>query len=164
MATLLVVHHTVSPATHELLQSVLEGTRADGIIGVDVWCRPALSASVAETLAADAVLLGTTANIGYMSGALKHYFDTIYYPCLDATVGRPFGLWIHGNEDTTGAIRSISAITGALRWRQANAPVTVKGQPEARDREACWDLGATLAATASLASADSPPADPQCHS
>lgn len=164
MGTLLVVHHTVSPATHELLQAVLDGTRAEGITGVTVHCRPALSASVAETLAADAVLLGTTANIGYMSGALKYYFDTIYYPCLDATAGRPFGLWIHGNEDTTGAIRSISAITGALRWRQANAPVVVTGQPEARDRDACWNLGATLAATAGLTTPASPPADPQGHS
>ena len=53
-------------------------------------------------LEADGVLLGTPANIGYMSGALKHFFDTVYYPCLDATVGLPFGVYVHGNDDTAG--------------------------------------------------------------
>src|SRR3712207_8818071 len=52
-----------------------------------------------DLLAADGVLLGTPANIGYMSGALKHFFDTVYYPCLDATVGLPYGVYVHGNED-----------------------------------------------------------------
>src|SRR3712207_7987891 len=68
-----------------------------------------------DLLAADGVLLGTPANIGYMSGALKHFFDTVYYPCLDATVGLPYGVYVHGNDDTAGALRSIERITGALR-------------------------------------------------
>ena len=70
-------------------------------------------------LAADGVLLGTPANIGYMSGALKHFFDTVYYPCLDATVGRPYGVYVHGNDDTAGALTSIERITGRCagsRW------------------------------------------------
>ena len=146
-AVLLVVHHTVSPATRTMHEAVLDGTRAAGISGVDVLVRSALSASVAETLAADGILLGTPANIGYMSGALKHYFDTIYYPLLDAKPGLPYGLWLHGNEDTTGALRAITAITGALGWRSAAEPGVVTGMPTAPDREACWNLGATLAAT-----------------
>jgi hypothetical protein len=82
-----------------------------------------------------------------MSGALKHYFDTIYYPLLDAKPGLPYGLWVHGNEDAAGALRAIAAITGALGWRPAVEPVVVAGTPTAADREACWNLGATLAAT-----------------
>jgi len=147
MAKLLVVHHTVSPATRALHEAVLEGTRAEGITGVDVLVRPALAASVAETLDADGIILGTPANIGYMSGALKHYFDTIYYPLLDAKPRLPYGLWLHGNEDTIGALRAITAIVGALAWQQVADPVVVTGMPTAADREACWNLGATLAAT-----------------
>lgn len=147
MGRLLIVHHTVSPATRTLLEAVLEGTRAAGITGVEVLARPALAASVTETLAADGVVLGTPANIGYMSGALKHYFDTVYYPLLDAQPRLPFGFWLHGNEDTAGALRAITAITGALGWQQVIEPVVVTGMPTAADREACWNLGATLAAT-----------------
>jgi len=149
MATLLIVHHTVSPSTRAMHEAVLEGTRAEGIGGVDVVARPALAASVAETLDADGIVLGTPANIGYMSGALKHYFDAIYYPLLDAKPRMRYGLWVHGNEDSTGALRAITAIAGALGWRPATEPVVVTGSPTAADREACWNLGATLAATIS---------------
>jgi multimeric flavodoxin WrbA len=98
----------------------------------------------ADVLAADGVVLGTPANIGYMSGALKHFFDGIYYPCLDATVGLPYGVWVHGGDDTAGALRSIERITGALRWRQVAAPLSVTGAPSAADLEACGELVATV--------------------
>jgi multimeric flavodoxin WrbA len=147
VSRLLIVHHTVSPGTRAMYEAAIDGTRADGLAGVEVQSRPALAASVAETLATDGILLGATANIGYMAGALKHYFDTIYYPLLDARPGLPYGLWLHGNEDATGALRAITAITGALGWRPVAAPVVVMGTPTAADREACWNLGATLAAT-----------------
>jgi hypothetical protein len=147
MATLLVVHHTTSPALQSMLESVLDGTSAEGISGVAVEVRPALTASAVDVLAADGYVLGTPANIGYMSGALKHFFDQIYYPCLEATVGRPFGLYVHGNSDTTGAVRGVEAITTGLRWRPGCRPVLVLGQPSRDDLNNCWELGATLAAS-----------------
>ena len=79
MPRLLVVHHTPSPATRELVESVLAGARDPDISGVDVEVRPALAATLSDMLDADGYVFGTTANIGYMSGALKQYGDTIYY-------------------------------------------------------------------------------------
>ncbi|MFJ9722038.1 flavodoxin family protein [Streptomyces sp. NPDC101209] len=146
MPTLLIVHHTPSPNCQAMLEAVVSGATAPEIEGVDVVRRPALSASAADVLAADACLLGTPANIGYMSGALKHFFDQIYYPCLDATQGRPYGCYVHGGSDVTGALRAIDTITTGLGWRRAAAPVTVTGAPGKDDIEACWELGATLAA------------------
>ncbi len=141
------MHHTTSPALESMLDAVLAGTRAEGIEGVDVVVRPALGATASDVLAARAVVLGTPANIGYMSGALKHFFDQIYYPCLHATGGTAYGLYVHGNLDTTGAARSVRAITRGLQWRQAADDVVVLGPPAAGDLEACWNFGATLAAT-----------------
>src|SRR5438874_3282343 len=85
---------------------------------VDVVARPALSATAVDVLGADGYLLGTPANLGYMSGALKHFFDQVYYPCLEATRRRPYGLFVHGNEDTTGAVRAIETITTGLQWER----------------------------------------------
>jgi multimeric flavodoxin WrbA len=146
MRKLLVVHHTPSPAMQAMLESVLAGARTDEIEGVEVVVAPALTAGAADVLAADGYLLGTPANIGYMSGALKHFFDGIYYPCLEATQRRPYALYVHGASDTTGAVKAVESITTGLNWRQARPPVLVIGQPTPTDLEACWELGAVLAA------------------
>jgi multimeric flavodoxin WrbA len=144
---LLVVHHTTSPTLQELLESVLAGAGAVGIEGVEVKVRPALSATAVDVLDADGFVLGTPANIGYMSGALKHFFDQIYYPCLTARVGAGYGLYVHGNSDTGGAVRSVQSIVTGLGWQPLHAPVSVVGEPSREDLAACWDLGATVAAT-----------------
>src|SRR5690349_21015812 len=107
MPTLLVVHHTPSPPMHALFEAVLAGASDDRIAGVEVVARPALTATAIDVLGADGYVLGTPANLGYISGALKHFFDQIYYPCLDATRRRPYGLYVHGNSDTTGAVRAV---------------------------------------------------------
>ena len=147
MARLLVVHHTPSPATQEMLEAALAGARDDAIEGVEVVVRPALTAAVVDALEADGYLLGTPANIGYVSGALKHFFDTIYYPCLEATRGRPFAAYVHGNLDVTGAVRAIEAITTGLQWRAVAPVLTVEGVPGRAERDALYELGGTLAAT-----------------
>ncbi|MEV0173100.1 NAD(P)H-dependent oxidoreductase [Streptomyces sp. NPDC050803] len=146
MATLLIVHHTPSPNCQAMLEAVVSGATAPEIENVRVVRRAALAATASDVLDADAYLLGTPANLGYMSGALKHFFDQVYYPCLDATRGRPFGYYVHGGNDVTGAVRSIESITTGLGWRRTVDAVTVTGEPAKADVEACWELGATLAA------------------
>jgi multimeric flavodoxin WrbA len=150
MATLLVVHHTTSPHLQAMFQAVMSGATDEAIEGVTVLARPALAAAAVDVLGADGYLLGTPANIGYMSGALKHFFDQIYYPCLDATVRRPYGLYVHGNSDTTGAVRAVEAIAQGLQWRRAQTPVAVLGTPSRENLQACWELGAVLAAGLTL--------------
>jgi multimeric flavodoxin WrbA len=145
--TLLVVHHTTSPALQALLEAALDGTRAEGIEGVEVVVRPALSASVTDVLQADGFLLGTPANIGYMSGALKVFFDNVYYPTLTAKAGAPYGLYVHGNNDAVGAIRAVESITKGMGWQRVHEPVTVIGAPDKDATGNVWDLAATVAAT-----------------
>nr|WP_202425445.1 NAD(P)H-dependent oxidoreductase [Streptomyces sp. HUCO-GS316] len=129
-----------------MFEAVVSGATAPEIEDVRVVRRAALAATVSDVLAADGYLLGTPANLGYMSGALKHFFDQVYYPCLDTTRGRPFGYYVHGGSDVTGALRGIESITTGLGWRRTAEPVTVTGEPRKPDLEACWELGATVAA------------------
>ena len=147
MPRLLIVHHTPSPSLQAMLESAVSGARTDEIEGVEVVIRPALTASPVDVLEADGYLLGTPANIGYMSGALKHFFDGIYYPCLEATKRRPYALYVHGASDTGGAVRGVESIATGLQWRKVNPPVCITGTaPSKQDLEACWELGALLAA------------------
>lgn len=131
---------------HDLFTAAMEGATNEHIEGVEVVARPALVATATDVLEADGYLLGTPANLGYISGALKHFFDGIYYPCLAATTGRPYGMFVHGNNDTTGAVRAVETITAGLDWRSAQKPVAVIGKPTREDLDACWELGAALAA------------------
>lgn len=147
MARLLIVHHTPSPNLQAMFEAVVEGATTDEIEGVEVIRRPALSATPSDALSADGYILGTPANLGMMSGALKVFFDLAYYPCLDATRGRPYGLYVHGNNDTAGAIRGIESITTGLGWQKATPVVSTTGAPTKQDLQSCWELGATVAAS-----------------
>jgi multimeric flavodoxin WrbA len=163
MARLLVVHHSPTRSMLALTEAVLAGARDPQIEGVEVVARPALEATAADVLAADGYVLGSTANFGYMSGAMKHFFDTTFLQIggsLDehggasesagATAKRPFGLYVHGRYDTTGAVRSVLSITGALGWRQSAAVHEVLGDVDDAAIKSAYELGATLAALLSL--------------
>src|SRR3954449_10276986 len=130
MARLLVVHHSPTGSVRALTDAAVAGANDDEIEGVEVVVRPALEANADDVLGADGFLLGTPANFGYMSGALKHFFDTIFLEAggalgEDGSAGRmsggkkPFGLYVHGRYDTTGAVRSVLTIVQALPWSQA---------------------------------------------
>jgi multimeric flavodoxin WrbA len=157
MARLLVVHHSPTRATRQLTDQVVAGAHDDAITGVEVEVLPALEADRADPVDADGFLLGTSANFGYMSGALKHFFDRHFLALGGAladdgsgapvTGGRkPYGLWVHGRYDTTGAVRSVQAIAGALPWRQASEVLEVLGDVGEEQLEAAYELGGTIAA------------------
>src|ERR1700684_3399082 len=146
MPRLLIVHHTPSPALQAMLEAVVAGARDPELAGIDVAVMPALAATIPDVLAADGFVLGTPANIGYMSGALKHFFDQIYYPCLQAKIGAPYGLYVHGASDTTGAVRAVAAIAKGLGWAQAFSPVETTGSVGRDAERLCYELGATVAA------------------
>lgn len=164
MPRLLVVHHSPTPTMQDLTSQVIAGANDDAIGQVEVVVIPALDFATGEAdhedlITADGYLIGTSANFGYMSGALKHVFDSTFLQiggALDpggsamtsngSTRGRPFGLYVHGRYDATGAVRSVLAITGALGWKQGYQSIEVLGEPTDTDREDCYTLGGTIAA------------------
>jgi multimeric flavodoxin WrbA len=159
MPTLLVVHHSPTRSTQALLESALAGAQDDAIDGVVVVVRPALEATADDVLAADGYLLGSPVNFGYMSGALKHFFDSTFLAvggALDPTggagdsegqtKGRPYGLWMHGRYDLTGGVRAVQSIVGALGWRQSYDVLAVLGDVGQEERSGAYELGATIAA------------------
>ena len=109
MPELLVVFHSASGSTGRLVEAAVDGARDPEIIeatgmSVDVRMLGALEAGVEDVLAADGYLLGTPENFGYMSGALKDFFDRTYYPCLEHTRGRPYGLIVKAGDGGAAAV------------------------------------------------------------
>lgn len=149
MKTLLVITHAPTPTTQAMAEASVRIASDRSLFGDRIAVRqvPALEAVDPQIyLDADAYLFGTPVNFGYISGALKHSFDSTYNDLLGKVAGRPFSYWMHGRSDATGAQRALTAITTGLELNLATAPVVRLGEVGDSDLEDVAELGGTLAA------------------
>jgi hypothetical protein len=141
---LLIVAHAPSDNTRALRDAVVRGARSE--TGVDVQFAAPLEAGPDDVLAAQAIILGTTENLGYMSGALKDFFDRSYNPLLERTQGLPCALYIRAGTDGTGTRRGVETILTGLRWKAVQEPLLCKGPWQDSFVSQCEELGAAMAA------------------
>ncbi len=143
---LLIVYHSQSGTTSRMADAVIKGAKHTDIDGVEVRVRDALEALPADVLWADALILGSPENFGYMSGAMKYFLDRVYYPCEDKIGGMPYSLFIRAGNDGTGAISSITRILTGLSVKQVQDPVLIAGEFDESRLAECEELGMTMAA------------------
>jgi hypothetical protein len=141
----LVVSHSRSGGTQALRDEVVAGLE-EGCPDAERRVLGAFDADVDDVRWADGLLLGTPTHFGYMSGALKDFFERIYRPLLDETVGRPWGLFVKGESDVDGCVASVERIVTGLRWKLILPPVRAVGDVTAEHLAAAHELGATMAA------------------
>ena len=146
MPRLLIVAHVPSDNTSRLRDAVVEGARAADAAGLETVALSPFDTGPDEVLAANAVVLGTTENLGYMSGAMKDFFDRCYYPCLDQTEGLPYGLYVRAGHDGTGTRRGVETIVTGLRWRAVQEPLVCRGDWDESFIDKCRELGIAMAA------------------
>ncbi|MHA7809658.1 MAG: flavodoxin family protein [Marinobacter adhaerens] len=144
---LLIVAHAPSPNTLKLRGAAEQGAHHEDIDNVEVKVLAPLDAGPDDVLACDAIILGTTENLGYMSGALKDFFDRSYYPCLEKTQGLPFAYYIRAGHDGTGTKRAIESITTGLRWKLVQEPLICRGEYREEFEGQCRELGMYVAAS-----------------
>lgn len=144
---LLIVAHNPSPNTQKLVEATLRGARHEDITGVEVRFVPPLQAQPDDVLWADAIILGTTENFGYMSGALKDFFDRIFYPCLEHTEAMPFAVYIRAGLDGTGTRIAIEKITAGLKWKAVQESIILHGEYREEFEAQCEELGMLMAAS-----------------
>ncbi|MEQ9331197.1 flavodoxin family protein [Thalassobaculum sp.] len=144
--TLLIVAHAPSPNTRRLRDAVAAGAGDAGADGIAVRVVAPLDAGPDDVLAASGVVLGTTENLGYMSGALKDFFDRSYYPVLEKTQGLPYALYIRAGHDGTGTRRGVETIVTGLRWKPVCEPVLCRGEWQDGFEAKCRELGTLMAA------------------
>ncbi len=143
---LLIVAHAPSANTKKLLDAVVEGARSEEYANVKIAALSPFDAGPEDVLAAGAIILGTTENLGYMSGALKDFFDRSYYPCLEKTQGLPYCLYVRAGHDGTGTRRGVESIATGLRWRAVQDALICRGDWQDGFVEQCRELGAAMAA------------------
>ncbi len=143
---LLIVYHSQSGTTTRMADAVIEGARHPDIENVEVRVVSPLEAGADDLLWADALVLGTPENFGYMSGAMKYFLDRVYYPCEGKVEGLPWALFVRAGNDGSGAISSIRRILKGLAVREVQEPVLIAGEFDESRLDECRELGMTMAA------------------
>lgn len=145
MKRLLLIWHSQSGHTQRLAEAAAQGARE--LAGeVELRMLRAGQADLDDLLWAQGLLLATPENFGYMSGALKDFFDRTYYPAEGRTVGLPYALIVGCDNDGSGAVRAVERIATGYGWRAVAEALISRGgsPPEALAR--AHELGQALAA------------------
>ncbi|MEI8297745.1 MAG: NAD(P)H-dependent oxidoreductase [Pseudomonadota bacterium] len=130
----------------ERLRQAAEAGIASAGPGLELISRHALTCGPDELLTSQGVLLGTPEHFGYMSGALKDFFDRTYYPAEGRTRGLPYALIVSAGNDGTGTARAVERIVTGYGWSAIAPPLIVVGDPNDAALEQAQELGGTLAA------------------
>ena len=146
MRHLLVVSHSPSPNTSAMTRAVVRGASHKDLTNIKVSVSPPLETGPDAVLNADGIILGTSENFGYMSGAMKDFFDRIYYPCLEETQSLPFALFIRAGSDGLGAKTSIERIIKGLAWKPVQETLICCGDWQEAFLGQCEEMGLTMAA------------------
>jgi multimeric flavodoxin WrbA len=153
---LVIIHQSRGGQTERLVEAVCDGATDPAIeADIEVATQQALDGGPEDVLTADAVLLATPEHFGYMSGAMKHFLESIYHPCLELTIGKPWALLVNAGTDGTGTVSSVERIVTGLRWKKVHPPLVIVAHNDAwttptaatsQSLEAAKDMGRYLAA------------------
>jgi multimeric flavodoxin WrbA len=145
MKRLLIVYHSQSGRTAQLLEAVRAG--AGEFPGeVELRVLRAFDAGLDDLLWAQGLLIGTPENFGYLSGAVKDFLDRTYYPAEGKTLGLPWAMFVSAGNDGTGAVRALERIATGYGWTRVADALVVQGEPDEAALARCRELGQTLAA------------------
>lgn len=144
MKNLLIIAHSPSNNTRRLAQALYAGALS---------CETPLRVQRLSPFATDArtiadcsgIILFTTENFGYMSGALKDLFDRCYYDLVDRKRGLPYALVVRAGKDGTGARRSTESITTGLGWSKVQEALILRGEFRESFVQDVRDLGQAFA-------------------
>lgn len=125
--SLLIICHAPSPNTRALAEAALAGARDPDAGALSARLLSPFDVTAPDLLEADAVLIGTTENIGYMAGATKDMFDRCYNDWLGRHEALPVGIYIRAGLDGTATRRALEGIVGAQRWRLVAPPLILHG-------------------------------------
>ena len=158
--TLLIVYHSVTGGTRQMVEAAAHGATVESTIRVRLLTAPL--AQAADLFKADGYIFGTPENLAAMAGLMKDFFDRTYYPALDQISGRPYATLICAGSDGHNAARQVERIATGWRLKAMADPLIVCTHaqtpdailaPKVIDRDdlkRCEELGAALAAGMSI--------------
>ena len=124
---LLIIAHTPSPNTSALARAGYDACLEAAAGNVETLCLSPFDITGSEMFTADAVIIGTTENIGYMAGATKDMFDRCYNDWLGHTDATPAAFYVRAGLDGTATRRALEGIFTGLKWRLVAPPLILHG-------------------------------------
>ena len=145
---LLIIYHSQSGGTENMAQAVHNGCLQEEDVRTRIL--RAFDANLDDLLWADGIIFGTPENFGYMSGALKDFFDRTFYPAEPHQINLPYGIFVSSGNDGTGAVREIDRIVKGYPLRKICEPLLIVGGFKQGDQELCLEFGHGIATGLSL--------------
>ncbi len=142
---LLIVYHSKGGNTEKMARRVRAGAAHEDI-DIDVRMRLAREAGLDDLLWCDGLILGTPENFGYMSGAMKDFFDRTYYAAGDRLEGLPVTIFICAGNNGTGALNSIRGIIRGFPFKEVQEALVSRGEVTDETLARCEELGMGMAA------------------
>lgn len=144
MKQLRIIYHSQGRHVEVMAQAVLRGARQED--AVESCLVMAKQADLQDLLDADALIFGTPENFGYMSGALKDFFDRTFYPAEPYKINLPYALFVGAGNDGSGAINAVERIVKGYPLRKVAEPILSVGEVTEASLEQCEELGLSIAA------------------
>ncbi len=142
---LLIVYHSKTGKNGKMADAIHQGaTHPD--VNIEVRFLRALDAGPDDLLWADGIIFGTPENFGYMSGAMKDFFDRTFYEVEGQVDAKPYAIVVGAGNDGQGAVTSIQRICNGYNFKEVQEPIIVVGDLEEQHLAACNELGMGLAA------------------
>ncbi len=144
MKRLLIIYHSRGGKTERMAQAVLEGAQQEENTATRL--QGAFQSELKDLLECDGLIIGSPENFGYMSGAVKDFFDRTFYPAQEHALNLPYALFIGAGNDGSGAVQAIDRILKGYPMRPVAEPVIARGELLPEHFESCTELGLSMAA------------------
>ncbi|HHO77111.1 MAG TPA: flavodoxin [Deltaproteobacteria bacterium] len=144
ITTILVIYHSQGGTTKKMAMAAADGARS--IEDVRVVFKKALDADLDDLLGCDGLVIASPEYFGYMSGAIKDFFDRTYEQAQGRVFRKPYTILIKAGNDGAGALRNIERICIGYQLKKVYEPIVKSGEITEETLDACREMGQTIAA------------------
>lgn len=141
---ILIIYHSQGGNNLKLARACQSGVEKEE--GVTVRLQQAFDTDLEDVKWSEGVIIVTPEYFGYMSGAMKDFFDRTYYPSRELNLQRPYCLAICCENDGEGAKRNIEKLASGYILKPVQETLIIhEHELDARIIEG-EELGRTFAA------------------
>jgi len=143
MSKVLIVYSSQTGNTEEMAKALAEGARS--VKGATVIMKKAAETTDRDLISCDAVAFGSQTTFGYISGALKDFFDRTLIQCREKTKDKPYCTFTSSGMGKKKALEVLDGIAFAYGLKKVGEGIMSKGKPTPEELAELKGMGKKLA-------------------